>query len=117
MMIPANGRSKRSGVNVSGTNNGNRLFAMNKIVMNGTPRTNSMNTTLAKRTAGSGERRPSARNTPSGKEKTKPKRAAQKNERQNRIDDKKQKSTPGSPRRLNPQQPDYHSGPDGLRQI
>ena len=72
MMIPANGRSKRSGVHVSGTNNGNRLLAMNKIVMNGTPRTNSMNTTLAKRTAGSGERRPSARNTPSGKEKTIP---------------------------------------------
>jgi hypothetical protein len=52
-MIPANGRSKRSGVHVSGTNNGNRLLLMNKIVMNGTPRTNSMNTTLAKRAAAS----------------------------------------------------------------
>ena len=47
MTIPAKGRSKRSGVHVSGTNNGNRLLAMNRIVMNGTPRTNSMNTTLA----------------------------------------------------------------------
>jgi hypothetical protein len=32
-------------------NDGNKLFAMNKIAMNGTPRTNSMNTTLATRTA------------------------------------------------------------------
>ena len=47
-------------------------LAMNNTVINGTPRTNSMNTTLAARTAGNRERRPSARTTPSGKEKTIP---------------------------------------------
>ena len=70
--MPANGRSRRSGVHASGRNNGSRLFAMNKTVMNGTPRTNSMKMTLAVLTTGSGERRPRARSTPSGKEKAIP---------------------------------------------
>ena len=48
---------------------------------------------------------------------TKPRRAAQKNERQNRIDDKKKERAPDPPRRVNPQQPDYQSGPDRLRHI
>ena len=40
--------------------------------MNGTPRTPSMNTTLAALTIGRRERRPSASSTPSGSEKTMP---------------------------------------------
>ena len=48
------------------------LLAMNSTVMNGTPRTNSMKMTLAARTSGSRERRPSASSTPSGSENTMP---------------------------------------------
>ena len=45
---------------------------MNRTVMNGTPRTNSMKRTLANLTTGICERRPSASRTPSGSEKTMP---------------------------------------------
>ncbi len=48
------------------------LLAMNSTVMNGTPRTNSMKTTLAALTMGRLERRPSASSTPSGSENTMP---------------------------------------------
>ena len=53
-------------------NSGRMLLAMNRTVMNGTPRTNSMKRTLAARTTGRRERRPSASRTPSGSEKTMP---------------------------------------------
>ena len=70
--MPTSGRRNRSGVQASGRNSGSIVFAMNRTVMNGTPRTNSMNRTLASRTTGNSERRPSASRTPSGSEKTMP---------------------------------------------
>ena len=42
---------------------------------------------------------------------------AQKNERQNRVDDEKQEGGPDPPGRVNPQQPDYQGGPDRLGDI
>ena len=54
------------------------VLAMNRIVMNGTPRTNSMKMTHANLTTGIFDRRPSASRTPKGNEKTIPKRAVSK---------------------------------------
>jgi len=47
-------------------------FAMNNTVINGTPRTTSMNVTQTVLTKGSSDLRPSARITPIGSEKTMP---------------------------------------------
>ena len=47
-------------------------FAMNSTVISGTPRTNSMKITLAMRTIGRRDRRPSASRTPPGSENTMP---------------------------------------------
>src|ERR1700691_1151756 len=65
-------RTSLSGSKRSGTNNGSMTLAMNRTVINGTPRTNSMKITDKTRTAGRLERRPSARNMPIGSDATIP---------------------------------------------
>ena len=61
-----------SGDQVSGRNSGSMTLAMNSTVINGTPRTISMNNVLSKRTAGISERLPSASTMPIGSDVTMP---------------------------------------------
>ena len=61
-----------SGDQLSGTNSGSMTLAMNRTVISGTPRTNSMKITENSRTAGICERRPSASRMPIGSEATIP---------------------------------------------
>src|SRR6516164_9259657 len=53
-------RTSLSGAKRSGTNNGNMTLAMNRTVIKGTPRTNSMKVIEASRTAGMSERQQNA---------------------------------------------------------
>ncbi|MCY1428993.1 hypothetical protein D9M71_448940 [compost metagenome] len=66
-MTPIIARSSLSKLMPSGRNSGSITDDMNRTVINGTPRQNSMKVTQTTRIAGIFERRPSASRMPSGK--------------------------------------------------
>ena len=72
MMMAICARSSLSTVTPVGMKSGSMTEAMNRMLTSGTPRIISMKTVEIPRIAGSFERRPSARKTPSGKPSTSP---------------------------------------------